>query len=95
MASHSQGPVAGSGEFLLALRDSHRVMKCRLPFFSRTRAMPFENSLAAQCFLHQQFHFCKNPNKTKLFLGINVTADKISRHILGLVCFFFLRVEVC
>lgn len=60
--------------------------------------MPFENSLAALCFLHQQFHFCKNPNKTKLFLGIKLTADKISRHILGLFFFFpplFSRVEVC
>lgn len=46
--------------------------------------------LAALCFLHQQFHFCKNPNKTKLFLGIKLTADKISRHILGLGMLFFL-----
>lgn len=60
--------------------------------------MPFEISLAAQCFLHQQFHFCKNPNKTKLFLGIKLTADKISRHILGLgfcVLFFFSRGLKC
>lgn len=66
VASLSRGLVIGSSNFLLALRESHRLRKCHL-LFSHTHAMPSESYLAAPCFLHQQFQFCKNPNKTESY----------------------------
>lgn len=51
---HAHGVARVSCEFLFASRET-RVIEFRnaVLFFSCTRAAPFEDPLAARCFLHQ------------------------------------------